>query len=122
MLFWYLGREYVHCRVRRGCVCCYCLVIVDSVLLQSITERSCYPIAYHTVTYLSILLILSLRVRSAEDSYTHRVLVSVLLPVTPSVTFTLTYTSGSGEITCLRDISGVSFGVLTLNIVAGGEL
>ena len=40
----------------------------------------------------------------------------------PSVTFTLTNTSGSGEITCLRDISGVSFGVLTLNIVAGGEL
>ena len=40
----------------------------------------------------------------------------------PSVTFTLTYSSGSGEITCLRDMPGVSFLVLTLNIVAGGEL
>ena len=40
----------------------------------------------------------------------------------PSVTFTLTNTSGSGEIACVRDISGVSFAVLTLYIVAGGEL
>ena len=39
----------------------------------------------------------------------------------PSVTFTLIYSSGSGEITCIRDISGVSFSVLTLNIVAGGS-
>ena len=37
----------------------------------------------------------------------------------PSVTFTLT---GSGEYICLRDIDGVSFTILTLDIVAGGEL
>ena len=40
----------------------------------------------------------------------------------PSVTLTLTSRSGSGKITCIRDISGVYFVVLTLNVVAGGEL
>ena len=40
----------------------------------------------------------------------------------PSVTFTLTNSSGSGLYHCLRDIDGVSFAVLTLNIVAGGQL
>ena len=42
--------------------------------------------------------------------------------INPNVTFTLTSRSGSREVVCARDISGVSFGVLTLDIVAGGEL
>ena len=40
----------------------------------------------------------------------------------PSVTFTLTNSSGSGGYQCLRDIDSVSFTILTLDIVAGGEL
>ena len=40
----------------------------------------------------------------------------------PSVTFTLTNSSGSDEYKCQRDIDGVSFTILTLDIVAGGEL
>ena len=45
-----------------------------------------------------------------------------LITTNPSVTFTLTNSSGSGVYNCLRHIDRVSLTVLTLEIVAGGEL
>ena len=44
------------------------------------------------------------------------------LTANPSVTFTLTTNSADEDYQCLRDIDGVSFVVLTLRIIPGGEL